>query len=961
VRVLVEDACALGMHIAVVSGTHVGNVDDQLRARPDGPGTLHLLLNRGSEVYRVDRGGVQLLERRSATVEEDAALSVAAQTTVRRLGERGLAAKVVSERLNRRKIDLIPGPEWADPPKARIGELLGAVETRLHVAGIESLRETVEIAQSAATEAGLSGACVTSDAKHVEIGLTDKSESASWFFAELWRRGIGPGLVLVAGDEMGALGGVPGSDSRLLSPAAVERATAISVGVEPGGAPDGVRHLGGGPGSFATLLAAQVECRRLGAVPELDEDPGWTIHIAGVDRTLERVHESLLTLADGSLGTAGTPLGRHPAAAPLVLAGGVYTGSGSSVELARCPVWNLLPLDVDEAPVERTLDLHTGLLRCVLAPEPGQVEAMLFSSLARPGTTSLRAAGPRELLRGGKPLSLPADREWRLGADGERVWAKARAGRGGVAVAASESLREQGRSATLERTCVYRTSGTRHPEPEEALARLGETEDAGYERLLSEHREAWAGSWQEADVRIDGDDRLQAGVRFALFHLMASVGGGSEAAVGARGLSGTAYAGHVFWDACAFVLPFLAATHPESARAMLEYRIQRLPAARAATRAAGRRGARFPWESAASGDDVTPDSAFSRAGERLPVFTGELEEHIVADVAWGVGCYADWSGDAEFLAGAGGVLVVDTARYWASRIERDASGAAHIRNVMGPDEYHPHVDDSAFTTVMARWNLRFAAGLPQGVQGEATDAERDEWLAIADSLVDGYDPASGVYEQFAGFDKLEPLVIAELAPRRPIAADLLLGRARVESAQVIKQADVLMLHHLVPDEVEPGSLGPNLDFYEPRTAHASSLSPGVHAALLARAGRHESACEALSLTARIDLDDISETTAGGLHLAAMGSVWQALAFGFAGLRPAGDALRVDPRLPPQWRGLDLRLRFRGTKLRLEIGHDGVEVVPEAPLAVGLGDGEPVTVGPEGALLGPGVKRNGVRA
>jgi Glycosyl hydrolase family 65 central catalytic domain/Glycosyl hydrolase family 65, C-terminal domain len=960
VRVLVEDACALGMHIAVVSGTHVGNVDGQLCARPDGPGSLHLLLNRGSEVYRVDREGVRLLERRSATAEEDAALSAAAEITVRRLGERDLAAKVVSERLNRRKVDLIPEPEWADPPKAQIDELLAAVEARLRAAGIESLRGAVEIAAGAAVEAGLSGACVTSDAKHVEIGLTDKSDSASWFFAELWRRGIGPGLVLVAGDEMGALGGVPGSDSRLLSPAAAERATAISVGVEPGGAPGGVRHVGGGPGSFTRLLAAQVERRRQRAVPELDEDPGWTIDVVGVDRTLERVHESLLTLADGRLGTAGTPLGRHPAAAPLVLAGGFYTGSGPGAELARCPVWNLLPFDVDEASVERTLDLHTGLLRCVLAPEPGPVETMLFSSLARPGTTSLRAAGPQELLGGGEALSSPTNREWRQGADGERVWMKASIGRGGVVVAASEYMHGQDGLATLERTCAYRESGVRQPQPEEALAGLGQAENAGYERLLSEHREAWAGRWEEADVRIDGDDELQVGIRFALFHLMASVGEGSEAAVGARGLSGAAYAGHVFWDACAFVLPFLAATHPESARAMLEYRIHRLPAARAAARAAGRRGARFPWESAASGDDVTPGSAFSRAGERLPVLTGELEEHIVADVAWGVGCYAGWSGDAEFLAGAGGGLVVDTARYWASRIERDARGRAHISDVMGPDEYHPHVDDNAFTNVMARWNLRFAAGLPQGVDGKVTDAERDEWLVIADSLVDGYDPASGVYEQFAGFDELEPLVIAELAPRRPIAADLLLGRARVESAQVIKQADVLMLHHLVPDEVEPGSLGANLDFYEPRTAHASSLSPGIHAALLARAGRYEAACEALSLTARIDLDDISETTAGGLHLAAMGSAWQALAFGFAGLRPTGDALRLDPRLPPQWRGLDLRLRFRGTKLRLEIGHDGVEVVPEAPLTVRLGDGEPVTVGPEGAMLGAGIKRNGVR-
>ncbi|MGZ6098866.1 MAG: glycosyl hydrolase family 65 protein, partial [Myxococcaceae bacterium] len=788
-----------------------------------------------------------------------------------------------------------------------------------------------------------------------------KSDSASWFFAELWRRGIGPALVLLVGDEMGPLGGVPGSDSRLLSPTAAERATAVSVGVEPAGVPGGVELLGGGPGSFTGLLAAQVERRREPGVPELDIDPGWTIDVDGIDRTLERVHESLLTLADGCIGTAAIPLGEHPDAVPLVLAGGVYTGTGPGSELARGPVWNRLPFDVDGAPVDRRLDLHTGLLRCELAPESGRVEAMLFSSLARPGTTSLRAAGPRELLEGGEVFSSPPGGEWRQGTDGRRIWAQARVGLGGVAVAASESLRGRDASTTLERTCAYRASGGRQPPHEEALACLQEAEDAGYERLLAEHRETWAKRWEEAEVRIDGDDELQLRVRFALFHLMASGSDEDEAAVGARGLSGPAYGGHVFWDACAFVLPFLAATHPESARAMLEYRIHRLPAARAAARREGRRGARFPWESAANGDDVTPSSAFSRAGERLPVFTGELEEHIVADVAWGVGCYVDWSGDVEFLAGNGGGLVVETARYWASRIEWDARGRAHIRDVMGPDEYHPHVDDNAFTNVMARWNLRFAAGLPQEVHGKVTDAEREEWLAIADSLVDGYDPASGVYEQFAGFAELEPLVIAELAPRRPIAADLLLGRSRVEAAQVVKQADVLMLHHLVPDEVEPGSLGANLDFYEPRTAHASSLSPGIHAALLARAGRHEAACEALSLTTRVDLDDIAETTAGGLHLAAMGSVWQALALGFAGLHPAGEVLRMDPRLPPRWKGLGLRLRFRGTRLRVEISHDGVEVVPEAPLTVRLGDGEPFAVGPEGALLGTGARGEAVRA
>ena len=131
---------------------------------------------------------------------------------------------------------------------------------------------------------------------------------------------------------------------------------------------------------------------------------------------------------------------------------------------------------------------------------------------------------------------------------------------------------------------------------------------------------------------------------------------------------------------------------------------------------------------------------------------------------------------------------------------------------------------------MARWNLRRAAALA----GTAAE-ERATWLQLADSLVDGYDAETGVYEEFAGFFRLEPLRIADIAPRRPISADPLLGPERVDAAQVVKQADVLMLHHLVPDEVVNGSLGPNLEFYEPRTAHGSSLSPAIHASLSSRA------------------------------------------------------------------------------------------------------------------------------
>jgi hypothetical protein len=262
-RGLVEEASAHGLELAVVSGTHLGNVDSQLSARPAGPGGLLLALNRGSEVFSVNREGPRLAFRRTATAEEDAGLSRAAQLTMQRLAVRGLQTRIVSERLNRRKIDLIPEPQWRDPPKARIAELLAAVESRLAAAGIAGLPEAVEVARAAATEAGLADPRVTSDAKHVEIGLTDKSDSARSIMRWLWRRGIAPEQVLIAGDELGALGGLPGSDSWLMVGEA-ERATAVSVGAEPGGVPAGVVWLGGGPDTFAAVLEDQIARRRRG-------------------------------------------------------------------------------------------------------------------------------------------------------------------------------------------------------------------------------------------------------------------------------------------------------------------------------------------------------------------------------------------------------------------------------------------------------------------------------------------------------------------------------------------------------------------------------------------------------------------------------------------------------------------------------------------------------------------------
>ena len=210
VRSLIEALCAHGMHIAVVAGTHVDNVDAQLGARPTGPGRLLFAVNHGSEVFAVDGQGPQLVHRREATNAEDVALDRAAALTIEQLAARGLTAEVVSKRLNRRKIDLIPLAEWADPPRTQIDQLLAAVEARVGAANLAGLPEVVELAQRAAHAAGLGDPRVTSDVKHIEIGLTDKSDAARHMYAELWRNGIGPSLVLIAGDELGPLRGLAG-------------------------------------------------------------------------------------------------------------------------------------------------------------------------------------------------------------------------------------------------------------------------------------------------------------------------------------------------------------------------------------------------------------------------------------------------------------------------------------------------------------------------------------------------------------------------------------------------------------------------------------------------------------------------------------------------------------------------------------------------------------------------------
>lgn len=687
------------------------------------------------------------------------------------------------------------------------------------------------------------------------------------------------------------------------------------------------------------------------AAPEPVVDDGWTLRVEGYGDELQRVHDTHLSLAGGGLGASGAPLLAQGAGHRWLVASGVYDGEGPATHLLVGPMLTNLAVAAADERLDRVLDLRKGVLHELLRYGDVSAELIRFVSLARPGALAVRTICPP----GVEPSSgrLLAD----LGAEEGRTdlasWMRVKGRVKGTDVGIVAALTEHREPSLRDDfvAVVWDPDGV--PAPEEALDQLGELLEVGFDALLGEHERAWAARWESADIELRGDPDTQFATRFSLFHLMGSVPDQGEAAVGARGLSGTAYRGHVFWDADTFVLPFFAATHPPAARAMLEYRLRRLPAARDIAARHGRAGARFPWESARTGYDVTPTEGRDRTGAVVPILTGEIEEHITADVAWAAAQYVDWTGDQAFASGPFLTLLTETARYWASRVRVATDGTAHIDGVIGPDEYHEDVDDNAFTNVMARWNLQRAAdevgrrGPPPELEVDAAEPVR--WREVAAALVDGYDASTGVYEQFKGFSSLEPLVIAEVAPRRPIAADLLLGFDRVRAAQVVKQADAVMLHHLVPDAVVTGSLEANLRRYEPLTAHGSSLSPAIYASLFARVGDHVRALDALRIAERVDLDDLTGTTAGGLHMATMGGLWQALVFGFAGIRPTPDHLVVDPRLPPGWEQLEVRVRYRGALVRTRMGDGQVEVRADRPVPVAVA-GEAAEVGPSPAAF-----------
>jgi trehalose/maltose hydrolase-like predicted phosphorylase len=475
-----------------------------------------------------------------------------------------------------------------------------------------------------------------------------------------------------------------------------------------------------------------------------------------------------------------------------------------------------------------------------------------------------------------------------------------------------------------------------------ASAALDRARRLGWERVLADHETGWGQRWALSDIEIEGDEAAQKALRFAAYHLNSAANPADDrVSIGARALTGDAYLGHVFWDTEIYVLPFYVLTWPEAARTLLMYRFHGLGGARAKAARMGWRGALYAWESADTGEETTPETIIGPDGDVIHVLCGTQEQHISADVAYAVWQYWRATADDDFLLDAGAEILLETARFWASRARLETDGRHHIRGVIGPDEYHEDVDDNAYTNVMARWNIRrgleTAAMLqrcwPERWRALAErlaldEAELAQWHGVAETLVTGFDARTKLFEQFAGFFSLEEIDLDQFAGHS-MPMDVVLGRKRTQASQVIKQADVVALLALLPEEFDRATMVENFRFYEPRCAHGSSLSPGMHAVVAARLGETELALRYFRQTAAIDLSDRAATSAGGVHIAAMGGLWQAAVLGFAGLILSGDAPAFDPLLPVEWRSMQFRLHWKGSRFKVHIEHGAFTATLEA--------------------------------
>lgn len=461
---------------------------------------------------------------------------------------------------------------------------------------------------------------------------------------------------------------------------------------------------------------------------------------------------------------------------------------------------------------------------------------------------------------------------------------------------------------------------------------LREAKVEGFDQLLDKQRAYMESFWEKADVQIQGDEKLQQGIRFNLFHVMQALGRDGRTGMGAKGLSGEGYEGHYFWDTEMYVLPVFAYTDSALAKALLDFRYDTLDEARRRARVLGHeKGALYPWRTI-NGEE---------ASTYFPL--GTAQYHINADIAYAFKLYVDVSGDYEYLEKRAAEVLIETARVWAdvgcfvpSKGDRYC-----ICAVTGPDEYNAIVDNNFYTNLMARENIKDALWALKVIEEknpseaealvrrlELTEEEMQYWEKIVEKMYFPYDEERRVYPLDDGFMMRKPWDESKIPEeKRHLLYEnyhpLFIYRQRMS-----KQADAILGLLLHSDLFSKEELKRNYDFYQEVTLHHSSLSTCIFGMLACRIGYREEAYRYFAKSARMDLDDHHDNFYAGIHAANMAGTWQAIVFGFGGVRICEGMLYIEPFLPKEWKGYSFRIVYRGSRLKITVCEEGTKVILE---------------------------------
>lgn len=710
----------------------------------------------------------------------------------------------------------------------------------------------------------------------------------------------------------------------------------------------------------------------------------WTVVESHFNPKQLHHQETVFTLGNGYLGTRGTFEEGYLNDQSATFINGVYDDVAVvHTELVNCPDW--LPLTIwlggerfrlDQGEVldyERRLDLNQGLLQrrvCWRSPAGHIVNLQFerFASLADRHVLAIRClitpVNFSGLVEVQASLNGYADNQgvmhWNWldqGIHNNSAWLRMRSRHTnielGIATHLSVSCEntlvrtlgcqgyptvtscfsaQPGKSVTIEKiVTVFTSRDCKNPAQiaQEKLKDLfygWESGNSCYEMLRQLHIHAWKQEWQSCDVVIEGDSKAQLAVRYNLFQILAVAPRDDDTvSIPAKTLSGFAYRGHVFWDTEIFVVPFLTFTKPELARNLLTYRYHTLPGARQKAKDAGYAGAMYAWESAATGEEVTPRWVPTPSGELIRIWCGDRELHINSDIAYAIWQYWQATEDDDWMRDYGAEIILDTANFWASCVEWNSDRNCYdLKNVIGPDENHELVDNSAFTNSMVQWHLQTAISVLSWLREESPDwsneleaqlnitsTELAKWADIIDKILILHDKKTGLIEEFEGFYQREDINLADYEPRTR-SMQAILGIEGANARQVLKQADVLMLMYLLRDKYDRQTLQKNWDYYEPRTDHTygSSLGPAIHAILAADLDKLDEAYTHFMRSALVDLEDVRGNANEGIHAASAGGVWQAIVFGFAGVKLTANGPVATPKLPAGWTRLKFRFQWR---------------------------------------------------